>query len=573
MSFRSIDFVSGQSPSPHKKKSHEFNLCYAYPRIENNDDADSVISTRHKNPQSPINDEELINDGLYVSPEGPLTSSVIKPYQLSRHRTIHVESMPKRRNKLLEIGIRQVKIHQPPNESSTTNPPIEIESISVLFADKTICKASAPFNRKLYKLLLSDSSESNDLSLRVHSNTGNCSTLPLPIPRHCVKDSKVEINFSICDNTRKIHSGTLVYTISLKTHEDDASKKPSTYLLRSNDPNDPRNCLALLRPKRTLKHDDVKYFLLTDPDLCIDALPEDDIGRGKKEETLKLPDMVVSEVPGFSLIDLSLGKWLQAKRPLRPSSSSNTQKHRTGREEIVTITILRGVEVPVREESALVQPLVEINWGTTSHSTYAADGPAPVWQQTIEFEVPRHNSEQSVKLSLYDQHPIWGLQWLGDATIPLEFHRNYQEIERWIGLSPLCSPVARFGYVQASPGRSYTRIYILMKIERPGNLVKSPQVNSSDALSKSIQRCMGIPYKIPGIETSEDCARLTMLLTSLPSHYGPLTPKQGLKLNKIDDYGRAALLAVLLQGLGLDAYVLLGEYYLNRFTSELLFFN
>lgn len=82
--------------------------------------------------------------------------------------------------------------------------------------------------------------------------------------------------------------------------------------------------------------------------------------------------------------------------------------------------------------------------------------------------------------------------------------------------------------------------------------------SSVDTLSKAIQRCLVVPYKISEIETPEDAASLVMLLSSLPVHYGPLTPRQALNLNKVDHYGRSALLAALLQGLGLQSYVLLG---------------
>jgi len=213
----------------------------------------------------------------------------------------------------------------------------------------------------------------------------------------------------------------------------------------------------------------------------------------------------------------------------------------------------------VREESALVSPLVEVQWGDVVHVTSVADGPAPVWQQTMQFELPKQNGEHYVKFRLYDQHPVWGQQWLGEARIPLERHRNYQELERWVTLSPLLSPVLSFGYVQASPGQSYTRIYVLMKLEQPGN-TNSVQASTTDTLLKGIQRCLTAPYKVIGVETVDEAARLVMFLSSLPIHYGPVTPRQALNVNKVDHYGRAALLTALLQGFGLESYVLLGMY-------------
>ena len=103
----------------------------------------------------------------------------------------------------------------------------------------------------------------------------------------------------------------------------------------------------------------------------------------------KPPEIVVAEQM-FSLLDISLQSWFQERRPLRPSSGTVTiaPKHLSGRKQILTVTILRGVEVPVREESASVQPIVEVEWGDIVRATSTSDGPAPVWQQTLQFEFP-----------------------------------------------------------------------------------------------------------------------------------------------------------------------------------------
>ncbi|XP_043268385.1 uncharacterized protein Cc2d2a [Venturia canescens] len=568
MSSRSVDFVVG-SLSVERKKPVDFNICYAYPRIEEDIGVESIVQWHHVDPRTPITEEESLNGGLCVAPDGPLTSSIVKPYYLESLRKIVVESTPKPCRKLLEIGVREVKIYQSFNGSQA---PIEISAVSIFFKDKLVCKSSSPFNRKLYKVLYKDNFESNNFSITVHSREGTCSKLPLPLPETCVKNKKTKIDFSILDGIGRIHSGTVTCTLSLSTKESEP-EEASTHSETTLDNVQELQRSPSSQPRKNQSNEPVDYFFLIDPALVFETASEE-IGVIKKnEDILKPPDVVVSEQLNLSIVSLSLSKWFQARRPLRPSSGTNTHKLRTGREEILTITVLRGVEVPVREESALVQPLVQIHWGAVSKSTSIADGPAPVWQQTIEFAVSRQSNEQFVKLSLFDQHPIWGSQWLGEATIPLEFHRNYQEFERWIGLSPLSSPILRFGYVQASPVRSYTRIYILMKMERPGNLVKSADTNSSDVLAKSIQRCMAVPYKIPGIESPEDCAKLTMLLNRLPSHYGPLPPKQALKLNKIDDYGRSALLATLLQGLGLDAYVLIGSSQARKWATFVVSFD
>jgi len=552
MSSPHIDFISGSTQHSRDKTELDLSLCYAYPVIDNDKETNNVI-TRSKGTTRERNDKNLLaEDGLYIS-ENPLTDKLIKPYQLDDVKPLDYESEPRYRGKLVEIAIRDVRICAPREDQSEAA--IEIVSISILFKGKSICKMNGPFNRELYKLLIRNS-ECHDLSIQLHARHGESSVLPLPLPQRNVRDHKMEIDFAIGRNGRAMHAGIVLCTVSLSAYGTCQQEQGRTYLYRpSNDPNDPQNSLYLSRLR---KHPggkkNVDYFLLVDPALVFDAdLPV----RRRPTQECKVPDIVVTEQPAFSLLDISLRNLFQASRPLRPSSS--TRRHRTIGRTILSVTVLRGVEVPVREESALVSPLVEVQWGDVVHMTSVADGPAPVWQQTMHFELPKQNGEHYVKFRLYDQHPVWGQQWLGEARIPLERHRNYQELERWVALSPLLSPVLSFGYVQASPGQSYTRIYVLMRMEQPGN-ANSVQASVIDTLLKGIQRCLTAPYKVIGVETVDEAARLVMFLPSLPMHYGPVTPRQALNVNKVDHYGRAALLTALLQGFGLQSYVLLGMY-------------
>lgn len=438
--------------------------------------------------------------------------------------------------------------------------------------------------------MLIRNSEWHDLSIRVHARNGESSVLPLPLPRtRRVRDHRLEIDFAIGDSAGVAHPGTVVCTVSLSTQGDDDDgsdgdddgdgwrdrRGNGAYLYRpSNDPNDPHNALCPPRTRRrdsttttAERRDDAKYFLLTDPALIFDATQETrgETRRTPRDAPPKPPDVVVTEQPAFSLLDVSFGNLFRANRPLRPSSNNTRRQHHAISRAVLSVTVLRGVEVPVREESALVSPLLEVEWCDAVRTTMVADGPAPVWQQTVHFESPRQSAggrcERSVKLRLYDQHPVWGQQWLGEARIPLERHRSYQELERWVALSPLYSPAMLFGYVQASPGQSYTRIYVLMKMEQPGGGDDDDDVAGNgaiDVLSRGVQRCLATPYRVTGVETPDDAARLAMLLTPLPAHYGPVTPRQALGVNKVDHYGRAVLLATLLQGFGLQSYVLLG---------------
>ncbi|XP_023289728.1 coiled-coil and C2 domain-containing protein 2A isoform X2 [Orussus abietinus] len=477
-----------------------------------------------------------------------------------------------KKNKIFGIVIREVTIHP---DNTATSRPIQITCVSILFNEKAVCKATAPFAKQLYKFVIRNSSEMSRFSIRVEAQGGIYSTLPLPLPKYCVCDNKLDIDFSIVDSSGMMHAGTVKCSVMLTAEFREGPKSGEEHLSHlhstTNDPNDPQNSAsALLYKKRDVKKQK-GYFLLEDPALRFITNGDTvDNTRSPKEsqqlgEEPKLQINSVIEQPMFSWLNFSVKDWLEARTP---SSGAFAHKH-PGRKETLSITILRGVEVPVREESALVQPLLEIEWADVVQTTSVSNGPAPIWQETVCFEVPRQSGEQFVKLRLYDRHPVWGLQWLGEARIPVENRYGYQELERWISLSPLCSPVLLLGYVQASPGYSCTRIYVLMRMELPGATEAVPN-DSVDTLSKAIQRCMAVPYKISGIETIEDAARLTMLLASLPAHYGPLTPRQALSLNKIDHFGRAALLATLLQGFGTETYVVLGTSQMRKWAAFVL---
>lgn len=552
---RRLNFITGLPFNCDERKPKRLSLTSVFPKSANNFDLDSVVQTNHKNPRKLPDNKTHLEDGLYISPEGPLTSCVVKPYQLDYQRTIDIAKGPQNSNKLLEIAIREIKINE-----INSQPPLEINIIQILYKDKLICKISHPFNRKLYKILINNTNGSNNyLSLRLQAK--NCfGNLPFPLPLHCVRDKIVKIDFSLTNNGIT-YSGILISTISLSIR-DSILQEPITPLIKSsNDPNDPQNSLLQFKNKNKLQNNNINYFELIDESLCLSP-PESRVSL-KKSTNNHIPKLVVVEQPHFSLWDLSLGTFLEARRPLRPSTGSHKLRT-TARDELLTITILRGVEIPVREESGLIQPLIKVQWGEQIHTTSVAEGPAPVWQQTVHFGMPK-NLESIVKLSLYDQHPIWGVQWLGEATLPLECTGNYQEIERWIGLTGLSSPIHRFGYIAATPLGTHTRIYVLIKMER---LVGDDgDKGSLDTLAKSLQRCLIQPYKISGTDNPDDAARLAMLLTNLPVRYGPLSPRQALKLNKVDYYGRAALLATLHQGLGLEAFVVLGNSQARRWAA------
>lgn len=587
MSSLDIDFITGTNDGTTAGRSsdrpeRDLGLRYACPVIDDDREAASaVLRNEKRSARDTRGGDALADDGLYVS-ENPFTDKLVKPYRLDDVRPLdYVGARPRLRGRLVDIAIREVRLLRAP--------PIEIASVSIRHKGRQVCKTHAPFNRKLHRLLIRDR-EWHDLAILVHARRGESSLLPLPLPRHSVKDHRMEIEFAIGDHAGLLHAGTVVCTVSLSTARDDdgagvggpdeAGGDARYFYGSSNDPNDPRNALYP-RPRRTRSPSeiatggrDANYFLLLDPALTFDAATAA-VDGGATREPPKPPDVVLTEQPAFSLLDVSFGNLFRANRPLMPSSGSRRHRHTLGRTAL-SVTVLRGVEVPVREESALVSPLLEVEWCDAVRATSVADGPAPVWQQTVHFEPPRPGSrsggggakaaasehERGVKLRLYDQHPVWGQQWLGEARIPLERHRSYQELERWVALSPLFSPAMSFGYVRASPGQSHTRIYVLMKMEQAGggggDADSAADSDALDALSKGVQRCLATPYRLAGVETPDEAARLAALLTPLPARYGPVAPRQALSVNKVDHYGRAALLASLLQGFGLRSYVLLG---------------
>ncbi|XP_076300795.1 coiled-coil and C2 domain-containing protein 2A [Lasioglossum baleicum] len=558
MSSQDIDFIKGYTQHAESRAEQDLSLCYAYPTINKLEET-SILVKSTKEDLSKFNKEStLAEDGLYTS-DNPFSYSDMD-LELDRMRVLEYQTKPKFSGKLVEIVVREVTI----NTSDT----VELISIHLLFKNKVICKATKPFNRKLHKILIKNS-ECHNFSIQVHARGGQSSTVPLPLPKRNVENNKVEIDFAIGDNFGRVHSGTVICTITLSNYGTKEQKPYATYFYKlSNDPNDPQNSLSLLRPSKPVCKKQAKYFLLEDPALTFDVNAEVVVPAKDQTDEAKPPDIVVMEHPAFSLFDISFMDLFQIRRPLEPSSS--TRRHAMGK-TILTVNVLRGIEVPIREESALVQPFVEVEWGSTVRSTVVAEGPAPLWQQTMHFELPKQNDEHCIKLRLYDQHPVWGPQWLGESRIPLENHRNYQELERWITLSPLFSPLLLFGYVQASPGQSCTRIYVLIKMDYPST--KSIENTTMQTILKGIPRCLVTPYKINDLENAKDVAKLAMLLPSLPTHYGPVTPRQALNIKKVDHFGRAALLATLLQGLGLQTFVLLGSSQISKWTAFVLCFS
>ncbi|XP_043480428.1 uncharacterized protein LOC122510084 [Leptopilina heterotoma] len=317
---------------------------------------------------------------------------------------------------------------------------LKITAIAIILENKVICKTKYPFNRKIHKLLFqSKSLNYNYLAIQIIAQGGIHSTLPLYLPKVDEKNMKIETQFGIDDAFGNFHSGTIHYTVS-SSNQEQYSEVEQTYIYPIvNDPNDPSHNIFYFRPS-ALVQKNVGYLLLDHYALKLkDIFRKENI---QEKNQSKSSNISVSE-SNMSL--LGLRNFIQGKKSVELQEMSRSY---INKKPVLSITILRGVEVPVREESATVEPLIEIQWGDTFRSTLPADGPAPVWHQVLSFPVLKICDQKYIDIRLFDQHPIWGMQWLGECKIPIECYGEYEEFERWIDLSPLQSPFLSFGYVQ-----------------------------------------------------------------------------------------------------------------------------
>ncbi|XP_057341387.1 uncharacterized protein LOC130678275 [Microplitis mediator] len=524
-----IDFILG-SPI---NRSDDRRLSFRYSRARLvAPPTESVIQvTSH--PKVTSNESKLSEDGLYVSVSGPLTTKIVKPYQLDSHRKIITSNSPESQSRVLEFSIQELKISDPSL----------ITSISLLYHSTTVCKISPPFANKLCKLLIK---RDFNLTLKLTSATSS-SILPLPLPNRCVKNHIVTIDFSL---PSPLTSGQCLVLVSLKKNFPEPQKSSGS-LKFTMDPNDPHNY-----SKKSSKPAKPPPFCLIDPALQI-AAPS--AVRSRQKLAVEQIVNVINEPATFSLRDITFNGWFEAARPLRPfkMAAKSEGQIMIEKNEVVALTVLRAVQVPIREENSSVTPVLVVQWGQTIEVTKMADNCNPIWQQTFNLSLPSDfEDEMGIKLILYDQHPRWGLQWLGESVIPMEFNENYYEIERWVKLSRLTCPVERFGYKETGQ----TRIYICLKVKK--NFRKEEKVRV-DVLAKTVQRCV-VPYRLEGVgededgEGEEEVMKIVMLLRALPVKVGPIMPRQALKIGKVDYYGRAGLMASLLAGVGKEAFVAMG---------------
>lgn len=437
-----------------EKSISNLGLRCIYPAINNIRHKRVVQTTKKINQQKEDNNENCKNDGFNsVSINSSIYNILTYLYNdqnmLNGKENLHLSF------KLLEVAIREVTLEK--ISQSQIEPVLRITSILILFKDTVICKATSPFNQNLHKLLLqNDSSNLNELSIRINAQGGTFSIVPFPLPRRGEHNTNSEIQFAIKDKFGKVYCGILICMISLIVQGQAVQCEPTSYVFSTlKDPNDPQNNIFFLPVNNRIFNKEISFFILNSSAL---GLPQTfKMEKSRKKYTSRRLEFSVSEQK-ISVLDLKT--MFQNKRSLEVFAVQKASRNHAGRKPVLSITILRGVEVPVREETAIVQPLVEIEWGETIQSTSPAEGSAPVWHQTVMFPVSRVSNKRYVTLRLYDQHPIWGLQWLGECKIPIECHGEYEELERWIGLDPLLSPALLLGYVQVWKinSKNYERI-------------------------------------------------------------------------------------------------------------------
>ncbi|XP_073975162.1 coiled-coil and C2 domain containing 2A isoform X3 [Rhodnius prolixus] len=214
----------------------------------------------------------------------------------------------------------------------------------------------------------------------------------------------------------------------------------------------------------------------------LDEIREEVIKNSRQTQNRSFRDIVHEEpVPDLGTLGLTIMRWIQPKRPLRPRRKPRKKlpiKNLVGQDLEIIVNIGRAFEVPVRKEACVnseempfelvaVRPFIEITFQGERRRTTTADGANPTWNQYLHIPVKTpsglHAVRDSLHIHLYDEtlvdlvederlretniHQRLERHWLGSLRIPFVALFTSTRIE---GTFQLYSPPILLGYTRES---------------------------------------------------------------------------------------------------------------------------
>ncbi|KAL1129085.1 hypothetical protein AAG570_013616, partial [Ranatra chinensis] len=215
---------------------------------------------------------------------------------------------------------------------------------------------------------------------------------------------------------------------------------------------------------------------------------------------------IISEepVPDIGTLGLTFMKWLQPKRPLRPTRKERKKvpaKNFTGQEVEIIVNVVRAFEVPARKDAEIqiatdallvpVRPFVEVTFQGNRCRTTTAEGPNPTWNQDLHIPIKSPQGgislsgfyaiKDSIHCHLYDEtvidlieddreretnvHHRLERHWLGSLRIPFAALYTNSRLE---GTFELYSPPVLLGYERESKDfRNTTFLTLFITVHPP----------------------------------------------------------------------------------------------------------